>query len=262
MSSKRATSRASTCRPTPTACSRSPTTASAARLRQPHRHRQAAAAAVARHRRRPRALRARRVASGSGPATSDGASPDVVLACAGDILTMETVAAAWLLRERAPELRVRVVNVVDLMALFRPTDHPHGMDEADVRGALHPRPARGVRLPRLPGRRPPTHPRTPEPAPLPRAWLSARRAPPPPPSTWWCSTGSAGTTCASRRCVVRSRSRQRRALVERMQRHARKAPGLRGRAPRGHAGGARLALEPVAGAGRWSSCASTAARRR
>ena len=63
---------------------------------------------------------------------SNGADdPDVVLACAGDIPTMETVAAAWLLRERLPELRVRVVNVVDLMRLFPANAHPHGMDSLD-----------------------------------------------------------------------------------------------------------------------------------
>jgi xylulose-5-phosphate/fructose-6-phosphate phosphoketolase len=54
--------------------------------------------------------------------------PDVVLACAGDIVTQETVAAAQILRERLPRLHVRVVNVVDLMRLVRPADHPHGMD--------------------------------------------------------------------------------------------------------------------------------------
>jgi xylulose-5-phosphate/fructose-6-phosphate phosphoketolase len=55
--------------------------------------------------------------------------PDVVLACAGDIVTMEVVAAAQILRERLPQLRTRVVNVVDLMTLIRPKDHPHGMGE-------------------------------------------------------------------------------------------------------------------------------------
>jgi xylulose-5-phosphate/fructose-6-phosphate phosphoketolase len=50
-----------------------------------------------------------------------------VLACAGDVVTMETVAAAQILRERLPGLKVRVVNVVDLMTLIRPKDHPHGM---------------------------------------------------------------------------------------------------------------------------------------
>jgi xylulose-5-phosphate/fructose-6-phosphate phosphoketolase len=58
-----------------------------------------------------------------------GGEPDVVLAAAGDIATMEVVAAAWLLRRHVPALRVRVVNVVDLMTLFPPTVHPHGMDE-------------------------------------------------------------------------------------------------------------------------------------
>jgi len=60
----------------------------------------------------------------------EGGTPDVVLACAGDIPTLETLAAAWLLREHLPQLRVRVVNVVDLMTLFPPDRHPHGMDEA------------------------------------------------------------------------------------------------------------------------------------
>ncbi|MHC8506472.1 phosphoketolase family protein [Pseudonocardia artemisiae] len=57
----------------------------------------------------------------------DADEPDVVLACAGDIVTMETVAAADILRRWLPRFRVRVVNVVDLMALTRPRDHPHGM---------------------------------------------------------------------------------------------------------------------------------------
>jgi xylulose-5-phosphate/fructose-6-phosphate phosphoketolase len=55
--------------------------------------------------------------------------PDVVLACAGDTPTLETVAAAWWLRGLAPELCVRVVNVIDLMTLFSPADHPHGMTD-------------------------------------------------------------------------------------------------------------------------------------
>jgi xylulose-5-phosphate/fructose-6-phosphate phosphoketolase len=63
--------------------------------------------------------------------TGRGAPPDVVLAAAGDIPTLETVAAAWWLRRRAPELRTRVVNVVDLMTLFIPDAHPHGMSDTD-----------------------------------------------------------------------------------------------------------------------------------
>ena len=59
----------------------------------------------------------------------DGGGPDVILAAAGDTPTMEVVAAAWWLRRHAPEMKVRVVNVVDLMTLFTPDIHPHGMDE-------------------------------------------------------------------------------------------------------------------------------------
>jgi xylulose-5-phosphate/fructose-6-phosphate phosphoketolase len=62
--------------------------------------------------------------------TDDGsADPDIVLACAGDVVTMEAVAAADILREHLPHFRTRLVNVVDLMTLPRAKDHPHGMDE-------------------------------------------------------------------------------------------------------------------------------------
>jgi xylulose-5-phosphate/fructose-6-phosphate phosphoketolase len=60
-----------------------------------------------------------------------GDQPDVVLAAAGDIPTLETVAAAWWLRKHAPDLKIRVVNVVDLMTLFPREFHPHGMSETD-----------------------------------------------------------------------------------------------------------------------------------
>jgi xylulose-5-phosphate/fructose-6-phosphate phosphoketolase len=61
----------------------------------------------------------------------DGGEPDVVMACAGDIPTLETLAAVSLLREHLPELKVRVVNVVDLMRLEPETEHPHGMSDAE-----------------------------------------------------------------------------------------------------------------------------------
>jgi xylulose-5-phosphate/fructose-6-phosphate phosphoketolase len=57
----------------------------------------------------------------------DGEEPDIVLGCAGDTATLETIAAAAWLRQHAPSLAVRVVNVVDLMTIFSPDEHPHGM---------------------------------------------------------------------------------------------------------------------------------------
>ena len=61
----------------------------------------------------------------------DGADPDVVLACCGDVPTLETLAAAGILREHLPELKVRVVNVVDLMRLQPHTEHPHGLTDEE-----------------------------------------------------------------------------------------------------------------------------------
>ncbi|MGZ4629222.1 phosphoketolase family protein [Oryzihumus sp.] len=63
--------------------------------------------------------------------TSAGEEPDVVMACAGDVPTLETLAAVALLREHLPELRVRVVNVVDLMRLQPTAEHPHGLPDRD-----------------------------------------------------------------------------------------------------------------------------------
>jgi len=57
--------------------------------------------------------------------------PDVVLACCGDVPTLETLAAAAILRERLPELQVRVVNVVDLMRLQPEMEHPHGLSDME-----------------------------------------------------------------------------------------------------------------------------------
>src|SRR5262245_35314652 len=65
-------------------------------------------------------------------ASSDGGGePDVVLACCGDVPTLETLAATAILRERVPELRVRVVNVVDLMRLQPESEHPHGLSDQE-----------------------------------------------------------------------------------------------------------------------------------
>ncbi|MCT2278296.1 phosphoketolase [Micromonospora chalcea] len=61
--------------------------------------------------------------------TDDGVEPDVVLACAGDVPTLETLAAVDLLRRHLPDLKARVVNVVDLMRLQPPSEHPHGLPD-------------------------------------------------------------------------------------------------------------------------------------
>ncbi|GMU20925.1 MAG: putative phosphoketolase [Phycisphaerae bacterium] len=61
----------------------------------------------------------------------EGGDPDVVLACCGDVPTLETLAAVSLLRDYVPELKVRVVNVVDLMKLQPPSEHPHGLSDRD-----------------------------------------------------------------------------------------------------------------------------------
>ena len=68
----------------------------------------------------------------AGTEEADSArGPDVVMACAGDIPTLETLAAVMLLREDVPDIRIRVVNVVDLMALQPPEEHPHGLHDRD-----------------------------------------------------------------------------------------------------------------------------------
>jgi xylulose-5-phosphate/fructose-6-phosphate phosphoketolase len=63
--------------------------------------------------------------------TDAGDEPDVVMACAGDVPTLETLSATALLRQHLPDLRVRVVNVVDLMRLEPESEHPHGLPDAE-----------------------------------------------------------------------------------------------------------------------------------
>jgi xylulose-5-phosphate/fructose-6-phosphate phosphoketolase len=63
--------------------------------------------------------------------TDNGVEPDVVMACAGDIPTLETMAAVALLREHFPDVKVRVVNVVDLMTLQTSSEHPHGLPDRE-----------------------------------------------------------------------------------------------------------------------------------
>jgi xylulose-5-phosphate/fructose-6-phosphate phosphoketolase len=63
--------------------------------------------------------------------TDKGLEPDVVMACAGDVPTLETMAAVALLREHFPDIKVRVVNVVDLMTLQTSSEHPHGLSDRE-----------------------------------------------------------------------------------------------------------------------------------
>jgi xylulose-5-phosphate/fructose-6-phosphate phosphoketolase len=64
-------------------------------------------------------------------ASNDEGGPDVVMACCGDVPTLETLAAVCLLRAKVPDLRIRVVNVVDLMALQPTSEHPHGLPDEE-----------------------------------------------------------------------------------------------------------------------------------
>jgi xylulose-5-phosphate/fructose-6-phosphate phosphoketolase len=74
---------------------------------------------------------ARGVGTWEWASTDDGREPDVVLACCGDVPTLETLAATDLLRQHLPDVRVRVVNVVDLMRLQPDSEHPHGLGDQD-----------------------------------------------------------------------------------------------------------------------------------
>ncbi len=78
-----------------------------------------------------RALHPRHRHLGVGLQRRRAASPTSCSACAGDVPTLETLAAAAILREQLPELKVRVVNVVDLMRLEPDSEHPHGLPDVE-----------------------------------------------------------------------------------------------------------------------------------
>ena len=103
--------------------------------------------------------------------TDEGGEPDVVLGCCGDVPTLETLAAAAILREHLPDLKVRVVNVVDLMRLQPESEHPHGLSDAEFDSLFTDRPADRLRLPRLSVADPPAHVPADEPRQPPRARL-------------------------------------------------------------------------------------------
>ena len=67
----------------------------------------------------------------SWASTDQGKEPDAIMACAGDVPTLETLAAADLLRQHFPDIKLRVVNVVDLMTLQSPSEHPHGLSDRE-----------------------------------------------------------------------------------------------------------------------------------
>ena len=68
-----------------------------------------------------------------------GSQPDVVMACCGDVPTLGNARRRHLLREHFPEIKVRVVNVVDLMTLQSPSEHPHGLSDHDFDTRSSPR---------------------------------------------------------------------------------------------------------------------------
>ena len=180
-------SRASTCRRTPTACSRSPTTASAAANyvnlividKQPQLQWLDMDAA------REHARSGASIWAWAGN-DAEGEEPDVVLACAGDTPTLETVAAAAWLRKHAPDAAGPRRQRRRPDGALSPREHPHGMTRRTLRGALHARHARRLRVPRLRAARSTSSSTGARARPLPRARLSARRGRRRRRSTWSC----------------------------------------------------------------------------
>ena len=107
-------------------------------------------------------------------ASNDEGAPDVVMACSGDVPTLETLAAVSLLRARLPDLRIRVVNVVDLMALQPQSEHPHGLPDEEYDQLFPAGIAGGLRLPRLSMAHSPAHLPAAQPRQHPRARLQGR----------------------------------------------------------------------------------------
>ncbi len=172
--------------------------------------------------------------------------PDIVLACAGDVPTLETVAAASLIRKFVPDLTVRVVNVVDLTVLFPRKVHPHGMSNEEFVRLFTADADVTVRVPRLRPRPPPDPARAAVACPLPCPRLLGaghdddtvrhgrlERPQPLPPR---------GIRRAPHPCVRAGH----RGSARPLQRDARSPPHVCPRKPRRHARGARLGLDGVA----------------
>jgi xylulose-5-phosphate/fructose-6-phosphate phosphoketolase len=141
-STRRPRSSASTCRRTPTACCRSPTTACAAGTTSTSSS--PASSALPQWLTMDEAVV--HCTEGIGiwewASNDQGASPDVVMACCGDVPTLETLAAVSILREHLPELKIRVVNVVDLMKLQPRHRAPARPERRRLRRPVHHRTSR------------------------------------------------------------------------------------------------------------------------
>ena len=127
-----------------------------------------------------------------------GGEPDVVMACCGDVPTLETLAAVDLLRQHLPELKVRVVNVVDLMKLQPPSEHPHGLTDREFDALFTKDKPIIFAFHGYPVADPPAHLPA---ARITRTFMCAatrRRAPPRRRSTWWCSTISTASIWSGR----------------------------------------------------------------
>ena len=124
----------------------------------------------------------------------DGGKPDVVMACAGDVPTLETLAAVDLLRQHVPELKIRVINVVDLMTLQPNLAASAWPDGSRFRRAVHRGQAGHLCLSRLSVADPSPDLQAAPTTTNPCARLSRKRARPPRRSTWWCSTNSIAST--------------------------------------------------------------------
>ena len=188
-------------------------------LREPHRHRQAAAAAVARHRRGARALRARRVGLGVGGHRRRRRRARRRARVRGrrrrrSRRSRPRVAPA----PHAPELRVRVVNVVDLMTLFSPRDAPaRHAPTTRSSSCSPPTPTSCFAFHGYPRRGPPAPARAPERRRASTCAAIRRRARRRRRSTWSCSTRSAGITWPRRQCTALARSRSAPRAVEHCQ---------------------------------------------
>jgi hypothetical protein len=176
----------------------------------------------------------------------DGSTdPDIVLACAGDVVTMETVAAAQILRERLPHFRTQGRQRRRPDGLLPRRDHPHGMDETlfkelftdhvDVVFAFHGYPGAIHQL--VHGR--PDADRF-------RVRGSSRREPPPHRSTWSSATGSPATTSSWTRSTTPADPTRRQRPQGMVRGPAERARRLRGRAPARHAAGPRLGPDHLA----------------